>query len=235
MSSDKDRTKAEGGDPVLLEKPFLVGPHLVTPSRNRLGSEDDARTIQPKIMRLLCLLAADPGRTFSRQELVEHVWEGVIVSDAAIDRAICNLRKALGDSARYPIYVETIRKRGVRLMVVVEAAQARPPRRVGRERSQGRVRWGSKVGFGLTGAAVCAVATMLLVLPGSSDETAVMAEAEAAIAEAFLPLVAAWDQPLHIAPGSDGQRGVLASLARTCSAAEAGPFPLSRVRFPIEA
>ncbi|WP_031548853.1 winged helix-turn-helix domain-containing protein [Parvularcula oceani] len=233
MSSDKDQAKAEGDDPVLLDKPFLVGPHLVTPSRNRLGSEEDARTIQPKIMRLLCLLAADPGRTFSRHELVEHVWEGVIVSDAAIDRAICNLRKALGDSARYPIYVETIRKRGVRLMVVVEAAQARPPRRAGRERPQGRIKWGSKVGFGLTGAAVCAVATMLLVSPGEPDEASVMAEA--AIAEAFLPLIAAWDQPLHVSSGPDGQRGMLASLARTCSAAEAGPFPPSRVRFPIEA
>lgn len=110
------------------EEAFLVGPHLVTPARNRLGRGAAACSLQPKVMRLLCTLAASPGRTFSRTELIEIVWEGTIVSNAAIDRAVCNLRKALGDSARRPVFVETIQKRGFRLMVPVECAQASPPR-----------------------------------------------------------------------------------------------------------
>lgn len=78
------------------------------------------RTVQPQTIRLLDVLAADPGHTFTRTELIDQVWAGMAVSDAAVDRAVCNLRKALGDCARTPRYIQTVRKRGVRLMVPVE-------------------------------------------------------------------------------------------------------------------
>ena len=41
-----------------------------------------------------------PGETLPRSVLCERVWGCEVVSDAAIDRAVCNLRKALGDDAR---------------------------------------------------------------------------------------------------------------------------------------
>lgn len=99
------------------ETPFRLGGWRVIPSRNLLENGGDERILQPKIMQLLCTLAAEPGTTLSRSVLMERVWEGVVVSDAAIDRAVCTLRKALGDAATSPHYIETVRKKGIRLMI----------------------------------------------------------------------------------------------------------------------
>ncbi len=96
---------------------FHLGPHLVEPDRHCIVTAARVLTVQPKTMRFLCVLADQYGETLSRDALIDSVWDGVIVSDAAIDRVVCNARKALGDDARAPEYIETIRKRGFRLMV----------------------------------------------------------------------------------------------------------------------
>lgn len=102
-----------------LNDDFLVGGVLAVPSRNRIGNGPHAQTVQPRVMELLCVLAAVPGRTLSRSELMFHVWDGVVVGTAAIDRTVCCLRRSLGDCARRPDFIETVRKRGIRLMAPV--------------------------------------------------------------------------------------------------------------------
>ncbi|MBB4659385.1 winged helix-turn-helix domain-containing protein [Parvularcula dongshanensis] len=118
MGSRRGVQDHEAGAP--LCSPFKLGEVVVDPTRNRIVHRDEAFCVQPKTIALACLLASEPGRTFTRNELIEEVWDGVVVGSAAIDRCVCNLRKALGDDARCPRFVETIRKRGVRLMVDVE-------------------------------------------------------------------------------------------------------------------
>lgn len=135
---------------------FRLGPHLVTPSRNRIGCGKSAVTIAPKVMHLLCTLAVSAGETLPRQELCRRVWGCEVVSDAAIDRAVCNLRKALGDDARHPIYVETVRKRGIRLMVAAEPAKPSPPRLARRRRFAPM-----KAVGGLGGSALIAAAALM--------------------------------------------------------------------------
>ncbi len=73
-------------------------------------------------MNLLVFLAREPGRVVSKEEIVEAVWEGRIVADSALSRVIADLRRALDDDARQPRYIETIPKRGYRLI-----AEIRPP------------------------------------------------------------------------------------------------------------
>ena len=106
--------------------PFMVGPHYVCPMRNRIGTGADAVTVAPLTMRLLCVLASAPGETFTRETLFERVWGGLSVTMGCIDRAVCDLRKALGDDARHPELIETVRKRGFRLMVATAPAAPRP-------------------------------------------------------------------------------------------------------------
>jgi DNA-binding winged helix-turn-helix (wHTH) protein len=108
--------------PSLLSTPFRLDRHLVVPARNRIVRGQREVAVQPRVMDLLCLLAAEPGRTFARPELREAVWGGVVVGEAAIDRAVCCLRRVLMDDARRPRFVETVRKRGVRLRVPVVCA-----------------------------------------------------------------------------------------------------------------
>ena len=57
-----------------------------------------------------------------RDELIESVWKHPHVSDEALSRCISLLRHALGDDRSQPRYLETIPKRGYRLIVPVEVA-----------------------------------------------------------------------------------------------------------------
>lgn len=75
-------------------------------------------------MDVLVYLASEPGRVISKQELLGAVWGGAFVEEGALSQAIHSLRKALGDSARHPRYVQTIPKRGYRLLAPVVSDQA---------------------------------------------------------------------------------------------------------------
>ena len=125
----------------LLMDPFRVGDWVAFPMANRLarnGAErdaaeldgDDVRRLEPKVMEVLALMAATPGETISREAFMEEVWTGTIVTDDVLARCISELRKALGDDARNPDYVQTIRKRGYVLIAPVapyEPEPAAPP------------------------------------------------------------------------------------------------------------
>ena len=72
-------------------------------------------------MQVLECLADKPGDVVTRDELVARVWPGVFVTDDVLHRAIRELRRAFGDETANPTYVETIRKRGYRLIAPVRA------------------------------------------------------------------------------------------------------------------
>jgi TolB-like protein/Tfp pilus assembly protein PilF len=67
-------------------------------------------------MALLVALAAQAGKVFSRDELMAEVWSGLVVSDETLSRCISDLRQALGDDPRAPRYIETLARRGYRLL-----------------------------------------------------------------------------------------------------------------------
>lgn len=76
-------------------------------------------------MGLLACLAGQPGRVYSREEILDAVWGDVVVGEEALTRAVSELRRALKDDPRAPRYVETIRKGGYRLVAAVEPAADR--------------------------------------------------------------------------------------------------------------
>jgi TolB-like protein/DNA-binding winged helix-turn-helix (wHTH) protein/Tfp pilus assembly protein PilF len=103
---------------------FRVGEWQFEPSLNRLSRGEDTVELEPLASRLLELFATYPGQVFSADELVEAVWKGRIVSDNPIYKLIATLRRALDDDPGEPRYIETIRKRGYRLIAQVEAIGA---------------------------------------------------------------------------------------------------------------
>lgn len=82
--------------------------------------------LEPKVMQVLECLAATPGEVVSRDDLVARVWPGVFVTDDVLHRAIRELRRAFGDDTAKPAYVETIRKRGYRLIAPVRPLDTMP-------------------------------------------------------------------------------------------------------------
>lgn len=67
-------------------------------------------------MALLLVFAARPGKVFSREELMAEVWSGLVVSDETLSRCISDVRQALDDDRRSPRYIETLARRGYRLI-----------------------------------------------------------------------------------------------------------------------
>lgn len=73
--------------------------------------------LRPKTFELLARLAADPGRTFSKQELIETLWPNIHVGDGSLFQCIGEVRAALGDKDR--TIVKLVSGRGYRLDVEV--------------------------------------------------------------------------------------------------------------------
>jgi TolB-like protein/Tfp pilus assembly protein PilF len=79
-------------------------------------------------MEVLVALASNPGEVLSKERLRRAVWSDVHVTDEVLTYSISELRKALGDDARSPRFIETISKRGYRLIAPVStpAVESRP-------------------------------------------------------------------------------------------------------------
>ncbi len=77
-------------------------------------------------MDLLFLLASQPGQVVTREQLMVTLWPGLVVGEDSLARTVSKLRQSLGDDAKAPRYIETIAKRGYRLLAEVEAATFHP-------------------------------------------------------------------------------------------------------------
>lgn len=76
--------------------------------------------VEPKVFDLVAHFAKNPGRVFSREELIASVWQGRVVSDETVSTCIKNARKAVGDSGVTQRYIKTVRGRGFRFAADVE-------------------------------------------------------------------------------------------------------------------
>ncbi|HXU37847.1 MAG TPA: protein kinase [Blastocatellia bacterium] len=105
---------------------------VVVDRRNfRVLKNGKSRTLEPRIFDLLIFLIENRGRVLEKQELFEQVWKQAFVTDNALTRAIKEIRRATGDDAGAPRYIETIPKRGYRFIAEVTSSsdqQSRTPR-----------------------------------------------------------------------------------------------------------
>ena len=67
-------------------------------------------------MRVLQTLVEADGGVVSRDELLESAWPDVVVGEEVLTHAVAELRRALGDRARAPTYIETVHRSGYRLL-----------------------------------------------------------------------------------------------------------------------
>jgi DNA-binding winged helix-turn-helix (wHTH) protein/TolB-like protein len=96
-----------------------IGEWIVEPELNQLANASATVRVEPKAMAVLCYLAERPGQVVSREALLGAVWPGVVVGDDSLTQVVIKLRKALGDAAGKPAYIQTISKRGYRLVAPV--------------------------------------------------------------------------------------------------------------------
>ena len=107
-----------------LSQPFVLEDWLVIPELNKLQNQltNQRRSIEPRLMQLLCFLAANESIVLGRDSLVEQLWPNVIVNENSLTRAVSELRKQLRDGCRKDV-IETIPKRGYRLACKIKSTQ----------------------------------------------------------------------------------------------------------------
>lgn len=101
---------------------FQVGPWLADPAANELVRDGETVRVEPKMIEVLVALAERPGETVTRDDLLERVWPGMVVTEDALSGAVSKLRRVLGDDARQPRFIETIPRTGYRLVAPVTPA-----------------------------------------------------------------------------------------------------------------
>jgi DNA-binding winged helix-turn-helix (wHTH) protein len=101
---------------------FTMGDWYVQPTQNRVRRRDTVVRIKPQVMDVLVCLASHAGQTVSKDDILDTVWPGQYVVESGLARCVAELRHALGDAPRASRYIETIPKRGYRLLAPVTMA-----------------------------------------------------------------------------------------------------------------
>jgi TolB-like protein/DNA-binding winged helix-turn-helix (wHTH) protein/tetratricopeptide (TPR) repeat protein len=116
-----DPVLPDGFEPMTAtcNEPLQIGDWLVDPRDDSLTRGAERVKIEPRTMRLLVRLAQTPGAVVSQDELMGSVWTGVVVGTASIYQSMSQLRKVLGDSEDPARYIETVARKGYRLIAPV--------------------------------------------------------------------------------------------------------------------
>ena len=112
--------------PLPAPKVFRFGPFEFDPRSGHLRSESATQCLADQPLALLNALLERPGEMVSREELRHKLWpDGTFVDfDHGLNSAVSRLREALNDSANTPRFIQTIPRRGYRLLAPVEADRA---------------------------------------------------------------------------------------------------------------
>lgn len=121
----------------VLRKPFVRGARVrihfgdcqADEQAQRLWVAGTPTHVSAKALALLFLLIAHRPRVVSKQEIHAALWPDVYVSDGNLAMLVRELRTALGDDARNPIYIRTAHRRGYAFEAALEPAQEGTDRR----------------------------------------------------------------------------------------------------------
>jgi transcriptional activator of cad operon len=106
---------------------YRIDGWLVQPALNRLVKDMTAIRVRPQLIDVLTCLAQRPGTVVSKGQLLATVWNDRFVAESGVARCVAELRQVLADDARQPRIIETIPKRGYRLIAPVERVAQTPP------------------------------------------------------------------------------------------------------------
>lgn len=135
-------------EPILRFGEFTLDP------ANRLLTRDGAPVeLGGRYLDTLVLLVRERGRLISKDRLHEEVWRGVPVTDEAFSQAIMALRRALGDDAGKPHFIETVPRHGYRFIAALDEESVAPVEPTGTAASTTDYRTLRLVGGGALGAA----------------------------------------------------------------------------------
>jgi adenylate cyclase len=157
------------------QQPFWLENWHVKPGLSVIEQAGEAISLEPKVMAVLLTLASKPGEVLSRQELEEQVWPGSVVGYDALAKAINKLREALGDDKKNPRFIQTISKKGYRLVAEVKTDSPGLEARIElKEQNSAKFRrW-----FVTGGVIVAAIVVTLILIYTPTKETNLISNAQ---------------------------------------------------------
>jgi TolB-like protein/Tfp pilus assembly protein PilF len=103
---------------------YRFGTFELDMARFELRAGGEPCRVEPQVLSLIALLVENRERLVSRDEIIEKVWDGRVVSDAAISSRIKSARQALGDDGTAQRYIRTIHNKGLRFVAPVHASRS---------------------------------------------------------------------------------------------------------------
>lgn len=111
---------------------FAFGDHVLDVERRELRRRGAPIAVEPQVFDLLVHLVRNRDRVVSKDELIEAVWGGRIVSDSAVTTRLNAARKAIGDDGASQRLIRTVPRRGIHFIGEVREVSA-PAAATGRE------------------------------------------------------------------------------------------------------
>jgi DNA-binding winged helix-turn-helix (wHTH) protein/pimeloyl-ACP methyl ester carboxylesterase len=103
---------------------FLFGDHVLDVERRELRRGAALIPLEPQVFDLLIYLLKNRDRVVSKDDLIEGVWGGRIVSESTLSSRITAARKAVGDSGEEQRLIRTVARKGIRFVgAVIEQAK----------------------------------------------------------------------------------------------------------------
>lgn len=98
---------------------WQVGSWRVEPELDEIQRGAERVKLEPRSMAVLMHLIERAGHVVSAEDLLEHVWAGVIVAPSSVYQTIAQLRRALGNDSEHPEYIANVPRKGYRLIAHV--------------------------------------------------------------------------------------------------------------------
>jgi len=143
---------------------FRLGSWTISPDLNQIRQNSKKIVLQNLSMQVLLYLAERRGGVVTYDELLDSLWQNRYVGEDAIHRRIADLRRHLGDDRKNPTYIETIPKKGYRIVA---------PIRPTRKQDAKTLRW-----IGIAAGAITAVVALALLTERDDDIRTVSGEVE---------------------------------------------------------
>ena len=106
---------------------YVFEPFELEPMKGELRREGILVAVEPQVFSLILLLVENAERVVTKEEIVEKIWDGRAVSDAAVSSRIKSARRALGDDGQQQRFIRTLHGRGVRFIGDVGMIVSPPP------------------------------------------------------------------------------------------------------------